>query len=68
MSFHILKPLHNNPIINITSYISFNVLNQAIIHPLIPHSIAQLIFLFNKSTQLSSLLIVLRRIFAVFLD
>ena len=31
-SFHILKSLHNSLIINVTSYISFNVHNQAIIH------------------------------------
>ena len=34
MSFHILKLLHDNLIINATSYISFNAHNQAIIHPL----------------------------------
>ena len=34
MSFHILKSLHDNLIINVTSYISFNVHNQTIIHPL----------------------------------
>ena len=32
--FHILKLMHNSLIINATSYISFNVYNQAIIHPL----------------------------------
>ena len=34
MSYHILKSLHDNLIINTRSYISFNVHNQAIIHPL----------------------------------
>ena len=34
MSFHILKLLHDSLIINVTSYISFNVHNQAIIHTL----------------------------------
>ena len=34
MSFHILKSLHDSLIINTTSYISFNVHNQATIHPL----------------------------------
>ena len=32
-SFHILKLVHNNLIINATSYIPFNVHNQTIIHP-----------------------------------
>ena len=32
-SFHILKSVHNNLIINATSYIPFNVPNQTIIHP-----------------------------------
>ena len=32
--FHILKSMHDSLIINATSYISFNVHNQAIIHPL----------------------------------
>ena len=32
-SFHILKSVHNNLIINATSYIPFNVHNQTIIHP-----------------------------------
>ena len=31
-SFHILKSVHDSLIINATSYISFNVHNQAIIH------------------------------------
>ena len=34
MSFHILKSLHDNLIINARNYISFNVHNQIIIHPL----------------------------------
>ena len=34
MIFHILKSLHNSLIINATSYIFFNVHNQAIIHQL----------------------------------
>ena len=34
MSFHILKSVHNSLIINATNYISFNVHDQAIIHPL----------------------------------
>ena len=33
-NFHILKCVYDSFIINITSYISFNVHNQAIIHPL----------------------------------
>ena len=33
-SFRILKLLHDNLIINVTGYISFNVHNQVIIHPL----------------------------------
>ena len=33
-SFYILKSLHDSLIINITSYISFNVHNHAIIHSL----------------------------------
>ena len=33
-SFHILKSVHDSLIINATSYISFNVHNQTIIHPL----------------------------------
>ena len=33
-SFHILKSLHDILIISVTSYISFNIHNQAIIHPL----------------------------------
>ena len=33
-SFRILKFVHDSFIINITSYIFFNVHNQAIIHPL----------------------------------
>ena len=32
-SFLILKSVHNSLIINVTSYISFNVHNQIIIHP-----------------------------------
>ena len=32
--FHILKLVHDNLIINATSYISFNVHNQTIIYPL----------------------------------
>ena len=32
MSFYILKSLHDSFIINATSYISFNVHNQAIIY------------------------------------
>ena len=43
MSFHILKSLHDNLIINTINYISFNVHNQAIIYLLISHSIAQFI-------------------------
>ena len=42
-SFHILKLLHDSLINNATSYISFNIHNQTIIHPLISHSIAQFI-------------------------
>ena len=34
MSFHILKSVHDSLIINTTNYISFNVHNQEIIHPL----------------------------------
>ena len=34
MSFYNLKSVHDSVIINITSYIFFNVYNQAIIHPL----------------------------------
>ena len=34
MCFHILKLLHDSFIINATNYISFNIHNQAIIHPL----------------------------------
>ena len=34
MSFHILKSVYNSLIINTTSYISFNVHNQTIIHSL----------------------------------
>ena len=34
MSFYILKSLHDSLIINSTTYISFNVHNQAIIHSL----------------------------------
>ena len=34
MSFYNLKSVHDSVIINITSYILFNVYNQAIIHPL----------------------------------
>ena len=33
-SFHILKSLHDILIISVASYISFNIHNQAIIHPL----------------------------------
>ena len=33
-SFHILKSVHDSLIINATSYTSFNVHNQVIIHPL----------------------------------
>ena len=36
--FHILKPLHDRFIINLTSYIFFNVHSQTIIHPPISHS------------------------------
>ena len=32
MSFHILKLVHDNLIINVTTYISFNEHNQTIIH------------------------------------
>ena len=41
--FHILKSLHDVFIINLMGYISFNVHNQAIIHPLIFY----LIYLFQ---------------------
>ena len=41
MSFHILKFVHDSFIINITSYISFNVHNQAIIHSLNVEQIIQ---------------------------
>ena len=34
MSFHILKSMNDSLIINVTSYIYFNIYNQAIIHPL----------------------------------
>ena len=32
MSFHILKSVHDNLIINVTTYIFFNEHNQTIIH------------------------------------
>ena len=32
MSFHILKSVHDNLIINVTTYLSFNEHNQTIIH------------------------------------
>ena len=34
MSFHILKSVYDSFIINATSYIFFNIHNQAIVHPL----------------------------------
>ena len=37
MMFHILKLLNDFFIINLTSYIFFNVYSQVIIHPLISH-------------------------------
>ena len=53
-SFYILKSMHDSLIINATSYIFFNIHNQAIIHPLISHSIAQFIFIYFIAEKLLS--------------
>ena len=50
MSFHILKLLYNNFIINTISYIFFNIHNKVIIKLLILHSITN-IFLLKKKNQ-----------------
>ena len=51
MSFHILKLLYNNFIINTISYIFFNIYNKVIIKLLIFHSITN-IFLLKKKTNI----------------
>ena len=48
-NFHILKSLHDSLIINVTRYISFNVYNQAIIHPLnVEQIMEQILILLTK--------------------
>ena len=51
-NFHILKSLHDSLIINVTRYISFNVYNQAIIHPLnVEQIMEQILILFAKKIK-----------------
>ena len=57
MSFHILKLVYDNLIINVTRYISFNVYNQAIIHPLnVEQIMEQILILLAKKKKKSLLL------------
>ena len=51
-NFHTLKSLHDSLIINVTKYISFNVYNQAIIHPLnVEQIMEQILILLAKKKK-----------------
>ena len=54
LMIQILKLLNDSFIINTTNYMVFNVHNQAIIYPLIFHSILQFILLYFIAKKLIS--------------